>query len=190
MMPFCNLFFFTLRPPRIFAKSLSTHDSLTNVVSRKWTRTQHICWCHIASLWIFPAISWGSFNTVTAMQLRCWNFKTCMSKLQKHQFTIHELHLQMYLFSNAIIGILWVFYCNFIELFQHHEVQKCFLLGLWYFLMKSVYKHSNLCIFAFGNAILFSSNSAWNMKKHIAFDGDILQSKKLLLAPSNAILTL
>lgn len=135
-MPFCNLFFFTLRPPRIFAKSLSTHDSLTNVVSRKWTRTQHICWCHIASLWIFPAISWGSFNTVTAMQLRCWNFKTCMSKLQKHQFTIHELHLQMCLFSNAIIGILWVFYCNFIELFQHHEVQKCFLLGLWYFWWK------------------------------------------------------
>jgi hypothetical protein len=65
-----------------------------------------------------------------------------------------------------------------------------FYSGVEVFLMKSVYKHSNLCIFAFGNAILLSSNSAWNMKKHVAFDGDILQSKKLLLAPSNAIFTL
>ncbi len=137
-MPFCNLFFFTLRPPRIFAKSLSAHDIHANVVLRKSTRTQHICGYHIASLWLSYTISWCSFYTVTAMQLRCWKFKKCTSKLQKHQFTIRALHLQMCIAStsNGSKGILRVFYCNFIVLVQHHEVQKCPILEFMYFWWK------------------------------------------------------
>ena len=80
-----QLFFVRLRPPRVLAKSLSTIDSLTNVVSRESTRTQHICWCttsileSIFSIIIFRTVSFHGCG---------FNAKNCVQSLQLVQICL------------------------------------------------------------------------------------------------------